>query len=140
MPGDGLGMRREGGQLPAPGRNVGPVFISRPHGFLLLCHGPMWSWGQALCCLGPESQAGRKVIKFHWPSSRREVRGVNQLVLGRRIRCQVSPVGGVKKWRWSPRLWAVVGRPDGRRAAPRRGCWISRPVQSKMCECPQQRF
>lgn len=85
MPGDGLGMRREGGQLPAPGGNVGPVFMSRPQGFLLLCHGPMWCQGQALCFLGPESQAGRKVIKLHWPSSRREDREVNELVLGRRI-------------------------------------------------------
>lgn len=114
-------MRREGGQLPAPGGNIGPVFISRPHGFLLLSHGPMWSQGQTLCCLGPESQAGRKVIKLYQPDSRREDREVNELVLGRRIRCRLSRVGGVKKWRWSLRLWAVGGRPDGRRAAPREG-------------------
>lgn len=45
----------------------------------------MWRQGQALCCLGPESQAGRKVIKLHWPGSRREDREVNELVLGRHI-------------------------------------------------------
>lgn len=49
--------------------------------------------GPALCYPGPESQAGRMVIKLNWPGSSLGDREVNELVLGRRVPLPGAPRG-----------------------------------------------